>query len=453
MSKMKKFKERSTIDRNISKKDPLADYKAEQRRKKKLKEQGSFNVGGVGNTTGRGLGRQGLPSVPKDKPSLREQIRKERFKKEREKIYNKPKTPLKGKMKKPKPGSYDYFLEQTLRPAYKGTKGMNKGGDPFKGKETLSRIERIRKAKGFKPGETPSQFNKRKAMEEFAKRGARATTIGKVVAPIALAGVSAIQYLKSKMKKNKEKAKAEKKMGGGLTEATKRLKAQGMLSGGQMKIAAKAPPRNKIDAKDFAVLRAEKAKGRGKGLQDEKMKPGKTMKAALGAIAIGKAVKGSIGKSDAKKIKSAGAMGAIGVNEAKAKAIKRITGIKKGALIKPKNPGFRPKPTDRYGQPFKPKPIKPDKKMGGGMMMQRPMGYEQGDLIQGQRRKFRRTSPTKAGRVPIQKETMADRSRMKMRRGMMGGGMMMRPNPVGMKSGKSVKVKCKLGRNKPTKMY
>ena len=37
--------------------------------------------------------------------------------------------------------------------------------------------------------------------------------------------------------------------------------------------------------------------------------------------------------------------------------------------------------------------------------------------------------------------------------GKMGGGMMMRPNPIGMKSGKSVKVKCKLGRNKPTKMY
>ena len=33
----------------------------------------------------------------------------------------------------------------------------------------------------------------------------------------------------------------------------------------------------------------------------------------------------------------------------------------------------------------------------------------------------------------------------------MGGGMMMRP--MGYKAGKSVKVKCKLGRNKPTKMY
>ena len=50
------------------------------------------------------------------------------------------------------------------------------------------------------------------------------------------------------------------------------MQKKGMLSGGQAKIAAKAPPTNKIDGKDFAVLRAEKAKGRGQGLQDEKMK-------------------------------------------------------------------------------------------------------------------------------------------------------------------------------------
>jgi hypothetical protein len=60
-----------------------------------------------------------------------------------------------------------------------------------------------------------------------------------------------------------------------------RFKAGG-LSGGQAKLAAKAPPPNKIDAKDFAVLKAEKAKGRGMGLQDEKIKPGKVMKAKTG---------------------------------------------------------------------------------------------------------------------------------------------------------------------------
>ena len=58
-----------------------------------------------------------------------------------------------------------------------------------------------------------------------------------------------------------------------------------MLTGGQAKIAAKAPPPNKIDAKDFAVLRAEKAKGRGMGLQDEKVQPGKVMKAKRGRLA------------------------------------------------------------------------------------------------------------------------------------------------------------------------
>ena len=35
--------------------------------------------------------------------------------------------------------------------------------------------------------------------------------------------------------------------------------------------------------------------------------------------------------------------------------------------------------------------------------------------------------------------------------GKMGGGMV--GKPMGYKAGKSVKVKCKLGRNKPTKMY
>ena len=54
------------------------------------------------------------------------------------------------------------------------------------------------------------------------------------------------------------------------------------LSPKQKKIAAKAPPPDKIDGKDFAVLKAEKAKGRGMGLQDEKIKPGKVMKARDG---------------------------------------------------------------------------------------------------------------------------------------------------------------------------
>jgi len=59
---------------------------------------------------------------------------------------------------------------------------------------------------------------------------------------------------------------------------------KGGLSSGQAKIAAKAPPPNVINEKDFAVLRKEKAKGRGMGLQDEKVQPGKVMKARKGKM-------------------------------------------------------------------------------------------------------------------------------------------------------------------------
>ena len=61
------------------------------------------------------------------------------------------------------------------------------------------------------------------------------------------------------------------------------------MSPKQKKLAGKAPPPNKLDEKDFAVLRAEKAKGRGMGLQDESKKPGKIYKAALGLAFMKKA--------------------------------------------------------------------------------------------------------------------------------------------------------------------
>jgi len=67
----------------------------------------------------------------------------------------------------------------------------------------------------------------------------------------------------------------------------------GGLSPKQKAIASKAPPPDKIDGKDFAVLKAEKAKGRGMGLQDESIKPGKVMKAKMGkAVEYKKYLKG-----------------------------------------------------------------------------------------------------------------------------------------------------------------
>tara|TARA_R100001591_G_scaffold45811_1_gene56673 strand:+ start:434 stop:1054 length:621 start_codon:yes stop_codon:yes gene_type:complete len=57
-------------------------------------------------------------------------------------------------------------------------------------------------------------------------------------------------------------------------------KMMSRLTGGQAKLDKNK--NNRIDAQDFKILRAEKAKGRGQGLQDEKMKPGKVMKASMG---------------------------------------------------------------------------------------------------------------------------------------------------------------------------
>ena len=77
--------------------------------------------------------------------------------------------------------------------------------------------------------------------------------------------------------------KDNKKMGGGMMRYKTGNAVK--LSPKQKVIAAKAPPMNRIDGKDFDVLKAEKAKGRGQGLQDEKMKPGKIMKADKGVFA------------------------------------------------------------------------------------------------------------------------------------------------------------------------
>ena len=115
----------------------------------------------------------------------------------------------------------------------------------------------------------------------------------------------------------------------------------------------------------------------------------------------------------------------------------------------------------------KSKEMKKNKKMGGGMMMQRPMMAKAGKMTEKDKQKektIKKFIKRKGGTRGIIGDTisgmggymsggLSEATQKLKAQGKMGGGMMMRPNPVGMKSGKSVKVKCKLGRNKPTKMY
>jgi len=105
-------------------------------------------------------------------------------------------------------------------------------------------------------------------------------TIGRV---LGKAGLAYLKKNKSKIKKELDSPESKQKVQEIMDKAKKGL-GKKMLTGGQAEIAAKAPPPNKIDEKDFAVLRAEKAKGRGMGLQDESVQPGKVMKAKRGKL-------------------------------------------------------------------------------------------------------------------------------------------------------------------------
>ena len=93
--------------------------------------------------------------------------------------------------------------------------------------------------------------------------------------------------VKGKLKSQKELKKitsSDEYKKAGYQEKNKMLNVathkRGALVGGQKKLDKNN--NNRIDEQDFKILKAEKAKGRGIGLQDEKVKPGKVMKAREG---------------------------------------------------------------------------------------------------------------------------------------------------------------------------
>jgi len=119
-------------------------------------------------------------------------------------------------------------------------------------------------------------------IKQAASSVLKKSPIGKIVTGIGKAFMSKPGMFGAGVGIGSNIKKDNKKMGGGMMRYSKGSKDTVKLSARQKVIAAKAPPPNKIDGKDFAVLKAEKAKGRGQGLQDEKMKPGKIMKAKKG---------------------------------------------------------------------------------------------------------------------------------------------------------------------------
>ena len=246
-------------------------------------------------------------------------------------------------------------------------------------------------------------------------------------------------------------------------QPTIQLPPKKLLTGGQSKIAKKAPPFNKIDEKDFEVLRAEKAKGRGKGLQDEKVKPGKVIKAKEGKfpslrdyqkvlgqfpaintapgsmaskaktmsnsdefIKRRKKLSRSVTKGASNFLKRRGRIGAV-----LAAGVAGISGAKK-LLDKRK---------------AKKRDIAKVKKMGGGLAAAtarlKAKGLNKGggaDYMNTVKAK-KRGNPAVVGKVKNLEKRM-------------GGGMMQKPMPLmGYKKGKMIMARgCKLGRKKATKI-
>jgi hypothetical protein len=208
----------------------------------------------------------------------------------------------------------------------------------------------------------------------------------------------------------------------------RKLREVGMLTGGQAKIAAKAPPTNKIDAKDFAVLRAEKAKGRGMGLQDEKVKPGKVMKARVGK-SMKKDPTKTVNPFEKKSSQSMGRRKALDTVKSSLKVLGKAGKV--GAAIAAL--GVAGAGAAKLGQTIGRKMTeKKNKKMGGGMMKRPAMkkgGMSAGDKFNAKVKGMLDTYDDK--NTPMKKDRFKEKLKAK---GKMGGGMMMQ-RPMMVKKG------------------
>ena len=167
---------------------------------------------------------------------------------------------------------YKQFIKPTQLGQYKAVMG--------KIKTESGKLKDLRSstfASGF--SKAYKQANIKQAASSVLKR----SPIGKIVTGIGKAFMSKPGMFGAGIGIGANVKDNNKKMGGGMMRYKTGNAVK--LSPKQKVIAAKAPPMNRIDGKDFDVLKAEKAKGRGQGLQDEKMKPGKIMKADKGVFA------------------------------------------------------------------------------------------------------------------------------------------------------------------------
>ena len=366
--------------------------------------------------------------------------------------------------------------------------GVKPGSAIGKGRKQRKRfksLEEMRKAKGFKPGETVSQFNKRQQLAKRAVEAARATRIGKIVLPIAAAGVGAVQLLKSKMKKKEEKPK--KKMGGGMMMRRPMMANKGKMAD------------KKADKKTSKFIQRRLTLGGGGGRLPiplligigvskaakeffKKRNPGKFpyvkpnqkfLKSLKTKAPISKKMGGGLTEAT-QRLKAQGKMGG-GMMKRKpmmAKKGEMIGGISKTLIGRNDKKRMTAKDMEKLRRNLNAANLTKTEGsfMGGGMMKRKPMMANKGKIATVEGKKKIASLRDKAKKLGnrgkgILKEIMYGRKdpkgSSKYMGSFMGGGMMQRPMMAmgggmmpGYKKGKSVMAKgCKLGRKKPTKMY
>jgi hypothetical protein len=330
------------------------------------------------------------------------------------------KTAKNGKMIKAKrgrmmyPGYLDTFTASSSASTPKNMRGVTTivgvkpGSEIGKGKKKFKSMEEMRKAKGFKTidgkQETSSQFNKRRTALAGAKQVAKSTRLGKIVLPIAAAGVAAQQYLKSKMKKKDE---PKKKMGGGMMKKYSKGSEKKLMTPEERadyvkkaKVSLKATAeslKDKLHPKKSDRL-FSKHKKMGGGMMQKPIgyKSGMGPAGAAGSMA---------GRSGGRRPMKKGPKGGIGsLGKEKKENIPNIIITKGGAYTYTK-----PKVDEKKGRHFRqhktydasPRLISEAKgktfslrsmNVGG---MTKPMGYSKGTMVKARGCKLGRTKPTK----------------------------------------------------------
>ena len=226
------------------------------------------------------------------------------------------------------------------------------------------------------------------------------------------------------------------------------------MSPKQKKIAAKAPPPDKIDAKDFAVLKAEKAKGRGMGLQDEKVQPGKVIKARDSKFIERRKKLSGMSEFQKRRLKleSKKIGGVMKANKGKSAMVPLKKGYSKTLGVFPTINKVKPsvggsgmgKGTDKVSTKKAEDFMKRRKKLAGSKLPGR-IGTALGAVSM--------LVPAAYAAAKQYKDYKAAKNRDEAKVKKMGGGMIGPSQRPGYSKGTMVKARgCKLGRTRPTKI-